>query len=125
MQNNPIGWFEIPVTDMPRAIAFYETVFGKKLDLHSMGEAEMAWFPMDGDSYGSTGTLIKSPAYKPSQDGVLIYFTTPSGDLTQDEKTIEQHGGKILVPKMSIGEHGFISIFLDTEGNRIALHSMS
>lgn len=120
---NAISWFEIPVTDMPRAVHFYEQVFGIKLELHANGDHKMAWFPMH-DGIGAAGSLVLHPEfYRPSKDGVLIYFSSPSGDLSNELIRIDPAGGRVVVPKESIGEHGFIAIFLDTEGNRVALHS--
>ena len=125
--NNAVGWFEIPVTDMQRAMKFYESILGVKLELHKMGELDMAWFPMS-DGKGASGSLVQHKEwYKPSPDtkaGVLIYFTSPSGDLTNELSRIDKAGGRVVVPRESIGEHGFIAIFLDSEGNRVALHSM-
>jgi len=122
--DNPIGWFEIPVTDMDRAIAFYEKVFGHTFQKHKMGEIEMAFFPYVKDGTGATGTLAKHEWYKPSQDGVVIYFTAKSGDCANELAKVKEAGGTVIVDKKSIGEHGFIGIFIDSEGNKVAVHSM-
>lgn len=121
---NAVGWFEIPVNDMERAIKFYETVFGYKLERHQMGELDMAWFP-SADIPGAPGTLVyHKEFYKPSIDGVLIYFTCHSGDLTNELAKVEPAGGKVLMPKKLITEDvGCMALCIDTEGNRIALHS--
>ncbi len=122
-KGNAVGWFEIPVTDMDRAVKFYETVFEVKLERHMVGEIDMAWFQMV-DGKGAAGSLVYHKEwYKPSQDGALVYFTAYSGDLENELGRVEAAGGKILVPKKSIGEYGFMAVVLDTEGNRIALHS--
>lgn len=123
--HNPVGWFEIPVTDMDRAIAFYETVLGIKLERHQMGPLDMAWFPSIPDSIGASGSLVKHPDfYKPSNDGVLIYFTAFSGDVGNELGRVEAAGGVILIPKKQISpEYGYMAVFQDTEGNRIALHA--
>ena len=72
MKNNIVGWFEIPVSNMERAITFYETVLGLKLDRNQMGPFDMAWFPWIEGAYGSGGSLVYYPeAYKPSADGVV------------------------------------------------------
>lgn len=121
MQKNPVGWFEIPVTDMNRARKFYEELFGKELDLQEeKGGYQMAWFPWEEDSYGSAGTLMKGEGYTPSHDGTTIYFT--AAEMEDMLERVESIGGKVLVPKKDIGEHGFIAWVEDTEGNRIALH---
>ncbi len=119
--HNPVGWFEIPVTDMTRAKAFYQSIFAMELQLNEMGAYQTAWFPMFPGAIGATGMLIKGDGYSPSLGGVLIYFTAP--DIEATLSIVEKEGGKVLIPKKSIGEHGFIGIFQDTEGNRIGLHS--
>ena len=123
--HNVVGWFEIPVTDMDRAIKFYETVLGYKLDRNQMGPLDMAWFPWVNDSIGSGGSLVCHPDYyKPSSDGTLIYLTAFSGDLSNELSRVEENGGKVIQEKTQISpDHGYMGIFLDTEGNRIALHS--
>ena len=119
---NPVGWFEIPVTDMDRAKKFYESVFGFEIAITEMNGNAMGWFPMASDVIGAGGTLIQGDGYIPSSDkGVLIYFTAP--DMENNLKRIAENNGKVLMPRTSIGEHGFISIFIDSEGNRLALHS--
>ena len=118
---NPVGWFEIPVADMDRAKAFYEAVFKVELQLNEMGPALMAWFPMYEDALGAAGTLIKLDGHNPSQDGVRVYFTAP--DLEATLQRAADNGGEVLMPVTSIGEYGFVAHFVDTEGNRIAIHS--
>jgi uncharacterized protein len=125
MNNNPVSWFEIPVSDMKRAVRFYETVFDFKLTLQVFGQLEMAWFPGSENGRGSNGSLVlHKDFYKPSHDGTLIYFTSPSGDVVNEEKKVEKAGGKILFHKKLISENfGYMSVVLDSEGNRIAVHS--
>lgn len=122
---NAVGWFEIPVTDMDRAVKFYETALGYKLERHPMGPLEMAWFPMHGEAKGASGSLVKYPeAYKPSQDGVLIYFTSPTSNLNVDCEKVKAAGGQVTVqPKQISPDYGYMCVILDSEGNRIALHS--
>ena len=122
-QYNPVGWFEIPATDLNRAKRFYEAVFEVELTLTTMGPAEMAWFPTVENAIGASGTLLKSEGYTPSHDGTLIYFTAP--DIEGTLARVNANGGKTLIPKTSIGEYGFIAHFEDSEGNRLALHSRS
>ena len=125
LKHNMVGWFEIPVNDMDRAISFYESLFEITLQKQEFGEEVMAWFPWVENSIGAGGSLNYNPkVYKPSPDGVLIYFTTSTGDLTEDLKRVEAAGGKIIQPKTLITpEIGYMALFSDTEGNRIALHS--
>ncbi|MFP4469593.1 MAG: VOC family protein [Bacteroidales bacterium] len=125
LKNNAIGWVEIPVTDMERAMRFYETVLGFKMERHQMGPFDMAWFPWVEDGLGSSGSLVyHEEDYKPSADGVLIYFTASSGDLQNELDRVEKAGGKVLQPKTLITEEiGYMAILLDSEGNRVALHS--
>lgn len=123
--NNMIGWFEIPVTNMERAMQFYETVFAIKMERHQMGPLDMGWFPWVAEGKGAGGALVKNENYKSSgTDGALVYFTAHSGDLQNELNRIETAGGKILMPKKLIKEDiGYMALFLDTEGNRIAIHS--
>lgn len=124
MERNVVGWFEIPVTDMARAIRFYEAVLGVELELHEMGELDMAWFPMLEEKPGSPGSLVYMPEfYEPSTTGTIVYFTAQSGDLSNELSRVEDAGGKVVVERKSIGEHGFIAVCHDTEGNTFALHS--
>ena len=121
---NPVGWFEIPVIDMERAKKFYESVFGYSLERHKFGGLDMAWFPYS-DRAGASGSLIHEETfYKPSQDGVLIYFSSPSGDLKNELAKVNSAGGNLLIQKKLISEDiGYMGMFLDSEGNRVALHS--
>jgi predicted enzyme related to lactoylglutathione lyase len=125
MEQNIVGWFEIPVTDMPRAISFYEKMLGLTLERHEMGELDMAWFPYGHDKSGASGSLVKHSAfYKPSTDGALLYLTSPSGDLFAELGRVEEAGGKIVQGKKLISDdYGYMAIIIDTEGNRVALHS--
>ncbi|TAJ12303.1 VOC family protein [Marinilabiliaceae bacterium JC017] len=124
---NIVGWFEIPVIDMERAIKFYETVFDVKLNREPMGPFDMAFFPRFEDGLGAAGALVFQPDnYKPSTNGPLIYFTPRSIDLNVELNRVEAAGGKIISPKTLIKEEiGYMALFLDTEGNRLALHSRS
>jgi uncharacterized protein len=124
-KNNAVGWFEVPVADMERAIKFYETVFDIKLERHQLGPLDMAWFPSVEGGSGAQGTLVyHQDFYQPSADGVLVYFTAHSGDLSNELNRVEATGGKIVVPRKQISEaYGYMAVILDTEGNRVAIHS--
>ena len=123
--HNVFGWIEIPVNDMERAIKFYESVFGFKLQRQKFETVDMAWFPWIENSIGSGGSLVYNPEfYKPSADGTLVYITAFSGDVAIELSRVEPNGGKVLKQKTLIKEDiGYMALFLDTEGNRIALHS--
>ena len=120
---NPVNWFEIPVDDMARAVRFYEAVFGVSLQSMEMGPAQMAMFPMVQGGTNAAGALVKTDGYTPSHAGTVIYFSV--ADIEGTLAKITGAGGSTIVPKMSIGEHGFFAQFQDSEGNRVALHSMS
>ncbi len=123
--HNVVGWFEIPVRDLDRAIEFYEAVFEFSLQRQDFGPVKMAWFPSMETAMGSPGGLIYDPgSFTPSSEGILIYFTAFSGDLDIELERAEKEGGKIVVPKRLISpEIGYMGAFIDSEGNRIALHS--
>ena len=125
MEHNAVGWFEIPVNEMERAMSFYEKVFDIKMERNQMGPLDMAWFPWAEDGMGASGSLVfHQEHYKPSTDGTLVYFTAHSGDLANELGRVEEAGGKILQGKTLITEDvGYMAVFLDTEGNRVALHS--
>lgn len=122
--NHAISWFEIPVNDMARAKRFYETIFGIQLiDLDIGTGLTMAMFPTEDNTVG--GALNHQPDfYKPSQEGTLVYLNA-SPDLQDVLSKVESAGGKIAVPKTQITpEYGYMAVFIDSEGNRIALHSV-
>lgn len=117
-----VGWFEIPVNDMARAKTFYEAVFSVEIKEVDLGGLKMGWFPDNNGAYGATGTLIKQESYIPSQEGTLVYFM--SEDVQNELDRIETAGGQIYQAKTRISEeHGYMGVFIDSEGNRIALHS--
>lgn len=122
----PIVWFEIYVNDMERAQRFYETVLDVKLQPLNNPTNDglvMNSFPGDMDSYGANGSLVKMEGVPAGGNSTIIYFG--SNDCTTEEQRIEKAGGKVFRPKMSIGEYGFITLFFDTEGNLVGLHSMA
>jgi uncharacterized protein len=125
LRSNVVGWFEIPVHDMERAMKFYQAVFEFTLERHRLGPLDMAWFPAVRAGSGAMGSLVQhATAYKPSSDGTLVYFSAQSGDLNIELSRVEAAGGKVLRGKTLIKEEiGYMALLLDTEGNRIAMHS--
>ncbi|MEX2130025.1 MAG: VOC family protein [Pseudohongiellaceae bacterium] len=119
---NPVIWFEIYVQDMPRALKFYQGVFQIKLTNMQAPEGEMWGFPSDMNEHGSSGTLIKAGGVPSGGNSCLVYFYCP--DCAVEEARVTQFGGKVQRRKMSIGQYGFVSLILDTEGNMIGLHSL-
>ena len=122
---NALNWFEIPVSDLDRAKQFYGTVLNGELNVQPMGEdGTMAILPSQD---GVGGALVKSDSddwdYTPSQKGSIVYLNG-GNDLSVPLSKVETAGGKVLVDKMDIGENGFVAFFLDTEGNKVGLHSM-
>ncbi len=123
MERNIINWVELPVTDMPRAKKFYSAVFNMQLTDMPSAHMEMATFPGKMEGMGSTGALVKSDNHQPGKQGALVYFECE--DCNTEADRIATSGGKIMMPKMSIGEWGHIAVAEDTEGNAIGLHSMN
>ena len=120
---NAINWFEIPVADLERAQKFYETIFGMQLIPMDLPGLKMRMFPTD-DIKGASGALIFAPEfYQPSANGTMVYLNG-NPDLQNVVDKIEAAGGTIVMPKTAITpEIGFMAVMMDTEGNRVALHS--
>lgn len=124
---NAISWFEIPTTNLSRAAKFYETIFDIKLVPLDTPHIQMRMFPVEDMMSGIGGTLVfNKEIYKPSAtDGPLIYLNA-NPDVQKLLDKVEAAGGKIQVPKTEISpEYGYMAVFIDTEGNRVALHSES
>lgn len=125
MQNmNAVGWFDIFVEDLDRAVAFYQAVLGCTLAPigDPTGETKMMSFPADMSVYGAGGALSKSPHAGPGAGGTVVYFQTE--DCAVEENRVIAAGGHVLRPKFSIGEFGFVSLCQDSEGNPFGLSSM-
>lgn len=127
-QNNAVGWFEIYVSDMERAVKFYETVMGVRLvemiDPTDSG-MKMMNFPQEGDymaKFGASGALVKMEGFGPGAGGTIVYFSVE--DCAVESSRVEAAGGEVMQPKQSIGEYGAMSLCKDTEGNIFGLHSM-
>lgn len=119
--SNSVGWFDIHVSDLSRAKTFYETVFNVKLIDLPLDWGKQALFPFDQEFPNISGALVENADRTPNGNNTVVYFE--SEDCLTEENRINEAGGKIIRPKMSIGEFGFVSIFTDTEGNTIGLHS--
>jgi len=121
-----ISWFEIPATDLARAQKFYETIFGVTLVPMDLPNIKMRMFPIDDPVNGIGGAVVDSGGFhKPSaSDGPLIYLNgNPDLQLVLDK--VATAGGTVMVPKTEISaEYGFMAVIIDTEGNRIGLHSV-
>ncbi len=126
---NPVGWFEIYVDDIGRAQKFYETVFattmtemldpsseGLKMRAFSAGENAMT-------QTGATGAIVHMPGFPSGNNSTIVYFV--SEDCSIEEGRVDAAGGSIFKSKFSIGDHGFIALCTDTEGNMFGIHSMS
>ncbi|HGM5491486.1 TPA: VOC family protein [Serratia fonticola] len=122
MKNNIVSWFEIYVSDMPRAKKFYEAVFNTQLEKMEDEEMEYYIFPYQEGGAGSGGALAKMDCAPVGPGGTMVYLSCE--DCAVEESRIVPNGGEILRPKFSIGENGFITIAKDCEGNVIGLHSM-
>lgn len=122
---NAISWFEIPTKDLNRAQKFYEAIFQIKMTALDLEQIKMRMFPLE-DPMDVGGALVHNDQFYKSSatDGPLIYLNgNPDVQLVLDR--VEAAGGKIQVPKTMISpEYGYMAIFIDTEGNRIALHSI-
>lgn len=117
---NPVVWFEIPVTNISRAKQFYEAAFAVELTESEMDGTKMAWFPMEMNATGATGTLVQGDGFTPSREGTLVYLQ--AGAIDAVLASIVAAGGKTLVPRTDIGQHGCFAHFEDSEGNRVGLH---
>ncbi|MEM9042027.1 MAG: VOC family protein [Actinomycetota bacterium] len=121
-----IGWFDIYVDDMARAQAFYETILDTSLepmDDPNDPTAQMRAFGDDFSSHGAGGALVKLAHARPGPGGSMVYFSCH--DCAVEQGRVEAAGGSVVRPRFPIGEHGFVSIVTDTEGNMIGLHSVT
>jgi predicted enzyme related to lactoylglutathione lyase len=123
---NAINWFEIPVTDYQRAKTFYQTILNISITDMPMPEENVEYgiFPHDQESMGVGGAIMRMDKMNPSKDGSTVYLNGGE-DLNVVLNKVVAAGGQLFIAKMGIGENGFIAQFIDTEGNRVALHSMN
>ena len=119
---NLVNWFEIPATDFSRAIQFYKGILGVDIQEADMFGTKMGFFPTDGKNV--SGAIVQGDDYKPSMEGVTLYLNGGENLETILNK-VEKNKGKIIVPKTQISpEMGYFAMFIDTEGNKLALHSI-
>ena len=124
---NPFAWVEIYVSDMERAQKFYESVLNITMipmqTQGAFGDLEMVSFPGVKDGHNISGALCKMSDMSPGNGGTLVYFGCD--DCSIELSRVANAGGTVLQEKMSLGEHGFCGIALDSEGNSIGFHSMA
>ena len=120
-EKSQVVWFDIPCRDIDRAIRFYSAVLGCEIERQDFGDWSMGVLPHEGDSVG--GCLASGAEQDPGDKGVLIYLNC-HGRLDEAIAQVEPQGGAILTEKHQIGPHGFRAVIRDSEGNRVALHSM-
>ena len=119
-----VSWFDIYVDNLERAQTFYETVLATELSpIGDPNDAtvEMQAFADDGQSHGAGGALVKLEYAKPGPGGSMVYFACDACAVA--EARVADAGGQVVRPKFSIGDHGFVSLMMDTEGNMVGLHS--
>ena len=120
---NLITWFEIPAIDFERAVSFYRAILGIDTQEIDMEGIKMGLFPTDGKNV--SGAIIQGADYKPSTDGVIAYLNG-GDDLQLVLDKVESNNGKVIVPKTQINpEMGYYGMFIDTEGNKMAVQSIN
>lgn len=121
MVSNALNWFEIPASDIERAAKFYGAILDVPLEVGEMNPGFLMTMLPAGEG-GVGGAIVQGEGYVPSQEGSLIWLNGGE-DLNVVLERVPGAGGQVLAPKMSLGEHGFAGMFVDTEGNRVGLHS--
>lgn len=117
---NALNWFEIIVSDLDRATAFYERTLGVSLKREVFTEQHLAIFPTEDPAVG--GALVLNPNRKPSVDGTIVYLNA-TGKLDESIGRVSAAGGAVTMAKTDIGDPGFIAMIRDTEGNIVGLHA--
>lgn len=122
MFKNSLNWFEIPVSDFERAKKFYSTIFDYEMPANQVGPNMLGFLPVERGGIG--GAIAHGPTYKPGTNGILVYLNGGK-DLSVVLQRVEGSGGKVEMPKTLITNAlGYVAIFLDSEGNKVGLHSM-
>ena len=119
---NAISWFEIPVKNFERSKSFYSMMLATTIKDSPMPGMKYGTFAYDDDNNGVGGGIVEIEGYTPSNEGVVVYLNG-GGDLSLPLSRVESAGGSIVMPKTDIGENRFMAQIIDTEGNKIALHS--
>jgi predicted enzyme related to lactoylglutathione lyase len=122
-RTDALHWFELYVKDFDRARRFYDTILQTELQVMDTGDSRMGMFPHDMKN-GVGGSITKMDGMTGGEGGTIVYLNV-EGDLDGVLKRIPAAGGSVVKPRTSIGEHGFIGLFHDTEGNLVGLHSMA
>jgi predicted enzyme related to lactoylglutathione lyase len=122
VMQTPISWFEIPTSNFERARHFYEQTMGVELHLEDKDAIKMGIFPHP--EKGPGGAIVGGKEYRPSADGTVVYLYAGE-DLAPVLSRATGLGGQVVLPKTSIGEHGYIALFKDSEGNTVGLHSLN
>ncbi len=120
---NTLNWFEIPATDFARAKAFYATVLDAQIHEDPNPNMQYAYLPSDSQKGGFGGAIASGENFVPSMTGTTVYLDG-GNDLSVPLGRVESAGGTVILPKTSIGDNGFIALFIDTEGNKVGFHSM-
>lgn len=117
---NFVSWFEIPAINFQQAVGFYNHIYNIEMKTFSNGQYMMAMFPANG---GIGGAVVSGPGSIPNDNGPLIYLNA-GNDLNSVLNKVEEAGGRIIMPKTMINdETGYFAVFIDSEGNKLALHS--
>lgn len=122
--DNAINWFEIPTSDMDRAVAFYEATIGVDLTRAVFGGQPHAVFPIAREDQGRTGAIVTAPHLTPGAGGVVIYLEAPDG-VEASLARARDAGAAVVVPHTAIGDNGWIAVIRDLDGNHVGLHSMT
>ena len=123
-QGHAISWFEIPATDIDRAIMFYQQVLNLDIKKQEFGDTKMGVIPgINNDQNTIRGAIVQDKSIEPSTKGTLIYLAG-GDDLNVPLARVVEAGGTVLQEKAAKGHHGFFAVIKDPEGNRVALHSM-
>ncbi len=119
--NNCVTWFEIPAVNFQQSVDFYNTIFGIEMEKNFEGNYAMAFFPAEN---GIGGAIVAGPGSTPGDSGPLLYLNAGE-DLSTVLNRVGPAGGRIVMPKTLINEEsGHFAIFIDPEGNKLALHSI-